>query len=70
MDLPALDLLPGVVSDTAVKTAPFSADFSDWLSRIAAVGLAARPLASRTSACNAAQMLSQTPSRWKLRNML
>ena len=40
VDLAALYLLAGVVTHGVVFTAPFSADFSDWLSRTAAVGLA------------------------------
>jgi hypothetical protein len=40
VNLAALDLLADVVAGQAVMTAPFSADFNDWLSMIAAVGLA------------------------------
>ena len=37
-----LDLLSGVIAYLAIKTAPFSAAFSDWLSMTADVGLAIR----------------------------
>jgi hypothetical protein len=68
--LAALDLLAGVVAGQPVMTAPFSADFSDWLSMIAAVGLASRSMSSRSSMRNLSQIASQTPSFWKLRKML
>ena len=65
-----LDLLSGVIAYLAVKTAPFSAAFSDWLSMTAAVGLASRPMSSRNVMWSSSQMASQTPSLWNLRNML
>ena len=68
--LAALDLLAGVVAGQAVMTAPFSADFNDWLSMTAAVGLASRSMPSRSSMRNVSQIASQTPSLWKLRKML
>lgn len=70
VDLAALHLLAGVVAHRAVVAAPFSADFSDWLSRTAALGLASRPCRSRSAMCSSAQIASQTPSRWKARKML
>ena len=68
--LAALDLLAGVVAGQAVMTAPFSADFNDWLSMIAAVGLASRSMPSRSSIRSFSQIVSQTPSFWKLRKTL
>lgn len=65
-----LDLLSGVIAYLAVKTAPFSAALSDWLSMTAAVGLASRPMSSRNVMWSSSQMASQTPSLWNLRNML
>ena len=59
----ALDLFAGVVAYLAVMAPPFSADFSDWLSMIAAVGLASRAMSSRNSMCRHSQIVSQTPSR-------
>jgi hypothetical protein len=53
-----------------VFAALFSADLTDWLSRTAAEGLAARPIRSRNAMCNSAQIASQTPSRWNWRKML
>jgi len=74
VELASFDLLSGVVTHcvvfTPVFTAPFSADFSDWLSMIAAVGLASRPACSRRAKSNSAQIASQAPSRWNLRKML
>jgi len=68
--LAAFHFFAGVVPHLVIFTAPFSADFSDWLSRIPAVGLASRPSFSRKSACRCAQMASQAPSFWNLRKML
>jgi hypothetical protein len=70
VDFAVLDLLPDVVTDLLVITAPFSADLTDWLSRTAAEGLASRPRRSRKAMCSSAQIASQTPSRWNLRKML
>ena len=56
MDFAPLDLLAGVIAYLAVKTAPFSAAFSDWLSMTAAVGLASRPRRSRKVMCRSSQM--------------
>jgi hypothetical protein len=70
VDLAALHLLSGVVAYTAIVTAPFSADFTVWLSITAAVGLASRPRFSRKFMCRLSQIASQTPSRLKLRKML
>ena len=53
MQLAALHLLAGVVTHcvlfTPARGSPFSAAFSDWLSMIAAVGLASRSSASRSA---------------------
>jgi hypothetical protein len=68
--LAALQLFAGVVTHRAVVAAPFSADFSDGLSRTAALGLASRPSRSPSAVCSSAQIASQTPSRWKARKML
>jgi CHASE3 domain sensor protein len=54
----------------AELTQTFSADFTDWLSRTAADGLASRPIRSRSAICSSAQIASQVPSRWNLRKML
>ncbi len=70
VDLAAFHLLAGVVTHCVVFAAPFSADFSDWLSRTAAEGLASRPIRSRNATCNSAQIASHVPSRWNLRKML
>ena len=70
VDLAAFHLLAGVVTHCVVFTAPFSADFSDWLSRTAAEGLASRPIRSRNATCTSAQIASHVPSRWNLRKML
>jgi hypothetical protein len=70
MDFAPLDLLAGVIAYLAVKTAPFSAAFSAWLSMTAAVGLASRPRRSRKVMCSSSQMASHTPSFWNLRKML
>jgi hypothetical protein len=48
----AFHLLAGVVTHLVVFTAPFSADFTDWLSRTAAEGLASRPIRSRSAICS------------------
>ena len=53
-----LHLFTGVIAGQAVMTAPFSADFSDRLSMIAAVGLASRSISSRI----AMRILSQIAS--------
>ena len=63
VDLAALDLLAGVVAYAAVLTTPFSADFTDWLSMIAAVGLAWRPIRSRNAMWRRSHIACQTPSR-------
>jgi hypothetical protein len=47
MDFTAVDLLAGVKAYLAVKTAPFSAALSDWLSMTAIVGEASRPSVRR-----------------------
>jgi hypothetical protein len=70
MNLAPLDLLPGVITYLAIKTAPFSAAFSVWLSMTAAVGLASRPSCSRKVTCSSSQMASHTPSFWNLRKIL
>ncbi len=70
VDLAAFHLFAGVVTHLVVFTAPFSADFTDWLSRTAADGLASRPIRSRSDICSSAQIASQVPSRWNLRKML
>jgi hypothetical protein len=70
VDFAALHLLAGLVTHLVVGTAPFSADFTDWLSRTNAEGLASRPIRSRKVICSSAQIASQTPSRWNLRKML
>ncbi len=63
VNLAAFDLLAGVITYAAIITPPFSADFTDWLSMIAAVGLASRPLCARKSAYRLSQIACQTPSR-------
>jgi hypothetical protein len=70
VNLAPLDLLPGVIAYLTIKTAPFSAAFSVWLSMTAAVGLASRPSCSRNVMCSSSQMASHTPSFWNLRKML
>src|SRR5262245_22716672 len=70
VDLAALHLLSGVVAYAAIVPAPFSADFTVWLSITAAVGLASRPRFSRKSMCRLSQIALQTPSCLKLRKML
>jgi hypothetical protein len=62
--------LAGVITHLVVFTAPFSADFTDWLSRTAAGGLASRPIRSRSAICSSAQIAFQVLSRWNLRKML
>ena len=52
MNFAAFHLLAGVVTHLVVFTAPFSADFTDWLSRTAAEGLASRPIRSRSAICS------------------
>ena len=47
MPLLAFDLLACIKAMRVDATAPFSADLTLWLSRIAAVGLASRPACSR-----------------------
>ena len=62
-------LLAGVVTHLVVLTAPapFSADFSVWLSSTAALGLASRPRRfAQPGGGSSAQIASQTPSRWNL----
>ena len=53
VDFAPLHLLAGVVTHcvffTPARGSPFSAAFSDWLSMIAAVGLASRSSASRSA---------------------
>jgi hypothetical protein len=46
---------------------PFSVVVTDWLSRIAALGAASRPAATRTSVRRAAWMRTQVPSRCQRR---
>ena len=58
MDFAALYLLAGVVAHVLVITTPFSADLTDWLSRIAAEALASRPIRSRNAMCSSAQIAS------------
>jgi len=70
VDLAALHLLAGVVTHCVVLTAPFSAAFNDWLSMMAADGLASRLSRSGKTMWSSAQMASQVPSRWNLRKML
>src|SRR6202020_2792944 len=74
VDFAPLHLLSGVITHcvffTPARGSPFSAAFSDWLSRIAAVGLASRSSASRSAMWSSSQMRSQTPSRWNWRKML
>ena len=70
VDFAAFDLLAGVVTYLVVSTAPFSADFTDWLSRTAVAGLGSRPIRARKAMCSSAQIASHTPSRWNLRKML
>jgi len=70
VDLAAFDLLSDVVTHCIVVAAPFSADFTDWLSRTAAEGLASRPIRSRNAMCNSAQIASHALCRWNLRKML
>ncbi|QLH40264.1 MAG: hypothetical protein HWD60_16815 [Defluviicoccus sp.] len=64
VDLAAFHLLAGVIAHRAVVAAPSPTDFSDGLSRTAALGLASRPCRSRKAVCSSAQIASQTPSRW------
>lgn len=56
MELATLHLLAGVITHCVVFTPafapPFSAAFSDWLSMMAAVGLASRPRCSRKATSN------------------
>jgi len=49
----------------AVSAGPSPGDLTDWLSSIAADGLASRSIRSRTAMCNSAEIVSQTPSRSK-----
>jgi hypothetical protein len=64
VDLAAFHLLAGVVTHCIVVAAPFSADFTDWLSRTAAKGPASRLIHSRSAMCSSAQIASHVPSRW------
>ena len=70
MQLAALHLLCGVITHcilfTSARGSPFSAAFSDWLSMIAAVGLASRPSASRSAMCSSSQMRSHARSALRL----
>ena len=52
------DLFPSVIPPGP----PFSVVFTDWLSMIAALGVASRPSASRTRGRSASSMPSQVPS--------
>jgi len=70
LDLAALHLLAGVVTHRVVFAAPFSADFTDWLSRTAAEEMASRPICSRKAMYSSAQIASHAPSRWNLRTVL
>ena len=57
------DLFPGIIAPEP----PFSVVFTDWLSMIAALGVASRPSASRTLGRSASSMYSQVPSPRHLR---
>jgi|SRR6516162_1671316 len=70
LDLAALHLLAGVVTHRVVFAAPFSADFTDWLSRTAAEEMTSRPICSRKAMYSSAQIASHAPSRWNLRTVL
>src|ERR1700733_7976491 len=74
MHFAALHLLAGVVTHRVLfipaRGSPFSAAFSDWLSMIAAVGLASRWSASRSAIGSSSQMRSHAPSRWNWRKIL
>jgi hypothetical protein len=59
MALAAVDFLAGIIS----MDPPFSVVLTDWLSMIAALGLASRPTAMRTSMCNVSWIRVQVPSR-------
>jgi hypothetical protein len=67
VELATLHLLAGVTTHCVVFTPafapPFSAACSDWLSMMAAVGLASRPRCSRKATSNSSQIRSHTPSR-------
>jgi len=52
-----------VVASISPARPPFSVVVTDWLSRIAALGAASRPAATRTSVRRAAWMRTQVPSR-------
>ena len=52
------DLFAGIIATRP----PFSVVFTDWLSMIAALGVASRPAASRTLGRKASSMASQVPS--------
>ena len=56
--LAAGDLFAGIIAPRP----PFSVVFTDWLSMIAALGVASRPAASRTLGRKASSMASQGPS--------
>ena len=62
VDLAPLHLLASVITHCVVFalvfTAPFSAAFSDWLSMMAALGLASRPDCSRKATSNASHLSS------------
>jgi hypothetical protein len=67
VDFAALHPLAGVVTHLVVGTAPFSADFTDWLlSRTAAEGLASRPICSRNAICSSTQIASPDAITLKL----
>lgn len=61
MQLAPLHLLGGIVADRVVLTAPFPADFSVWLSIIAAEGLALR--SSRSHSASVRLLGNPSPSR-------
>lgn len=48
MALASLDLLGRVITHRVDRGPPFSADLTDWLSMMPALGLASRPIASRS----------------------
>jgi hypothetical protein len=57
--LPPLDLLARVIAPDP----PFSVVFTDWLSRMPALGWRCRPAAARTSPRSMSWMCCQVPSR-------
>jgi hypothetical protein len=70
MDLTAFHFLAGVVTHRIVFAAHFSADFTDWLSRTGADGLASQPIRSRGAMWSSAQIASHDASCWNLRRVL